>query len=1215
MKKKKSRLMGRRLGLEPLEDRRLLSATWYTFSTDMASVDANALEMWDRINQFRTDPVGMLYRIFDNPQNLYEFENFNASDPGTVRAAKDLEVDSAIKSWLTDENGNFLEGDALKAAVDQFLNEWYSLESVAPLALSSALSTVAKNYNDAMKLENNGASHRSEEDLLAQITNAGFTLAEGSVPAENISYAGKSEHSDSGYTFSPVSYLFSSFAIDWGVGDLAHRQNMLSTDATEIGINVQYVTNHTLAPWFTTVDFAQSATGARTDGAYLSGLIYSDGDGDGFYTAEEGLAWAGKITGYKITIEALDGDNVGKTVVIDTTSNGFSAYGAYQIFLENGSYNVTISGGAKIGGGTYFGDGFTQKITIADGTNVKADFRYQDISLGTPTLDLDSDEEGTGTEAVFSEAAAEAVALVQGNYAFTGIETLTRMSILFDVRPDGANEMLQVTIPENSSLIVSKNTVTGGIDIFGSAGIDVYGEILASLSYINLTEGYADLTARYITVSVSNGLYWSNPAMITLSITPTILPELTVSDAEVWEWETGSDAASGQKTLVFHVTLSMPARFDVSFDYTVIDGTALAGTNYSPTDECGSIALKTGESVAEIRVTVYGDYEINADLTLSLRLENIENADWTDRVIVGTIKDDDTPVASLADVDSYTGDVSYSFERGERRFLYSYTTDNEGLVKFSAVGNNMTLSVYNAWLPDAEVVTTSKWVDGRETVEWYAEKGTVYYIKLEGLYTFRNVSLSLMALDTDSAVSVDPLLDSDGRLAVSLDDDRLQIGTGANQWTLPYSVLGQLNSLALTASRPGAIFDLSYGDGAALTFDAGANRLNMGDFSFDLVGFAGYSLNGSNSRETLDVTGSDGNDLLVYDGSSGTLTLGYDSSDDPVAAPVTYSFTDITNLNFDGGGGTGDVAQIRDSASNDTVVCQSDGLTMTGGGHALTLVNFNDVSLTARSGGVNALSVSSTDWENMLLLTGTVRYTGTDDDAPFTLYATGLNSILVDASDSNGKVTLYGINDGDLNYWATLGYLKAQNTKTGLSVEVVSAKDLELEGVDESRQDQVTLVEADVDEFSRQEEQDKQVYTGIDAYLTQLKLTLPVWATSLKNKDDGQSAALTPTAENAAAIETPVDSPVEAVLAIEPETVLCVSGQNALDGQETAVDTLLEVWIAPDAADLDFSDDEDVTQSSPVVTDTALAQIPEDVVNWWMNETSAYRRKKYAVIF
>lgn len=1197
LKKRKNRPANRRLTLEPLEDRRLLSATWFQTCTIGDNIDAHALEMWDWINQFRADPNGMLYRVFNDPDQLYHFDSFNPVTH-TVRAAKDLEVDIAIKDWILKD----LTGDALKNEVDAFLQSWYSLESASPLAISSALSNAAQNHNQAM-IDANQAAHQvdGEKSLAERLEEIGFTN-----PAENIAYGGKERHTNSGSTFSVASYIFSAFAVDWGNPDLAHRTNMLSSARTEMGVNIKS-TNY-LGPFVTTVDFATGTHGADPDGAYLFGLIYNDRNGDGIYTAQnnEGLSPGSDGKGYKITITC----NTGASVFLNSTGNGLSKNGAYQIFLENGEYEVKISGGT-------FGDGYTRTVTISGGENVKADFTVQGMSLGTPTLDLDKDSSGTGTTAEFFEAGS-AVCLVTTNYEIEAT-ALTRMKIAFESRPDGADEMLNVAIPTGSSLRVLRNTVTGEIDIFGSADIGIYGEILQSLSYLNNKkgiDGFADLSERAIAVSVFNGLYWSDEAFVALTIQPTILPELSIADASVWEWEADSSAESGQKTLIFNATLSMLARFEVSFNYEITGGTAQAGINYSPFDSSGSVTIYEGEKRAEIRVTVYGNYEINQDLTLNLQVTDVTGvkniADWTDRVIIGTIQDDDTPIL-VENTTAWSRDVSESFERGNRRFLYAYETSMAGLVKWSAAGNNMTVTVYAGWSKGKEALATSTWVNGRETVEWYAAAGTKYYIKLEGLYTYRNPSLTRIALVSGApTVMVDPLLDDDGHLTASIDDNKLRLGTGANQWTLPLNILAQLKSLNLSSEQANAIFDFSFADGAGLSFDAGTKQLRYDDlFSLEFRGFVGYRLSGDNSRETLTVTGSDGNDRLVYDNGSGSLTLNYDKEDEEdEEEPVTIVFQDITNVEFDGGRGDGDIAQLSDSASNDTIVCRSNEVTISGGGHALLVKNFNDVTLATRGGGFNALSVRSSDWADMILQTGMIRFTGKENSSPYLLTAVGLNSIRVDASNATGRITLFGINDSDLNYWAKLGSVKALNTKTGLSVEVDSAADLELAGVEESRKNQVTLLEADVTDIDQEITQTNLVYTGIDKYQRSLKLTLPVWATSLT-----MPGYEPPTALAAEALANP--APLEIFETLKTAVSPLSDSQNDVESPLPVMDAIsADALITSLALESDETKETlDSNEPIPAAADAVLERMPNDLFPWWPDETSVYRRKKYATLF
>ncbi|MBO7722374.1 MAG: hypothetical protein J6S27_01170, partial [Thermoguttaceae bacterium] len=82
----------RRLAFESLEQRQMLDATWYAYAPANSTVSADELEMWDWVNQLRGDPTGMLYKIFNDPQDLYRFDSLYQSH---TPIAKDGEVDRA----------------------------------------------------------------------------------------------------------------------------------------------------------------------------------------------------------------------------------------------------------------------------------------------------------------------------------------------------------------------------------------------------------------------------------------------------------------------------------------------------------------------------------------------------------------------------------------------------------------------------------------------------------------------------------------------------------------------------------------------------------------------------------------------------------------------------------------------------------------------------------------------------------------------------------------------------------------------------------------------------------------------------------------------------------------------------------------------------------------------------------------------------------------
>ena len=119
---------------------------------------------------------------------------------------------------------------------------------------------------------------------------------------------------------------------------------------------------------------------------------------------------------------------------------------------------------------------------------------------------------------------------------------------------------------------------------------------------------------------------------------------LFVSDPVITEGDSGSDTAT------FEIELSRTAPEAMSFSYTTIDGTAVAGQDYTATE--GTLDFAPGQRTAEITVPVLGDTEGEPAEWFSLALEptTATPVDLTDAVGVAEIRDTDAgalPVISI----------------------------------------------------------------------------------------------------------------------------------------------------------------------------------------------------------------------------------------------------------------------------------------------------------------------------------------------------------------------------------------------------------------------------------------------------------------------------------------------------------------------------------------------------------------------------------------
>ena len=104
-----------------------------------------------------------------------------------------------------------------------------------------------------------------------------------------------------------------------------------------------------------------------------------------------------------------------------------------------------------------------------------------------------------------------------------------------------------------------------------------------------------------------------------------VLPTLSVEDAT---------AIEGRR-LAFRVTLMPAATEEVTVDYATSDGTATAGTDYTPTS--GTLTFAAGETEKTVRVATTTDEADEDSETLTLTLSNPDCATLADATATGTV--------------------------------------------------------------------------------------------------------------------------------------------------------------------------------------------------------------------------------------------------------------------------------------------------------------------------------------------------------------------------------------------------------------------------------------------------------------------------------------------------------------------------------------------------------------------------------------------------
>ena len=124
--------------------------------------------------------------------------------------------------------------------------------------------------------------------------------------------------------------------------------------------------------------------------------------------------------------------------------------------------------------------------------------------------------------------------------------------------------------------------------------------------------------------------------------------QASIADARMEEGD------SGMADLDFTVTLSVAGDLEVTVAYATADGTASAGADYQATS--GELRFAPGETEQTVSVPVLGDLRPEVDETFTVTLSNPVNAETDRAEATGTIVNDDTAQASIADMGAEEGD-------------------------------------------------------------------------------------------------------------------------------------------------------------------------------------------------------------------------------------------------------------------------------------------------------------------------------------------------------------------------------------------------------------------------------------------------------------------------------------------------------------------------------------------------------------------------------
>ena len=262
----------------------------------------------------------------DEAQLYLEYVNRSRANPAAealrLRDTTDADVLAAYSAWGVD----------LALMVSQF----NAITSAPPLSFNSNLIAAARGHSYWMYLNNSQSHYEGTNDTGDRLTAAGYNWSGW---GENIYAYAKS-----------VWYGYAGLNVDWGPGTAGmqtppgHRENLHEPRFREVGIGVFNGSNTNVGPQLVTQDF-----GDRFGSTPLvTGVVYYDLNGNGYYDAGEGLG--------------------GITVNVSGSSYYAvsAASGGYSVPSANGSRTVTFTG---------IGLDSTQKVaTVTNGNNAKVDF-------------------------------------------------------------------------------------------------------------------------------------------------------------------------------------------------------------------------------------------------------------------------------------------------------------------------------------------------------------------------------------------------------------------------------------------------------------------------------------------------------------------------------------------------------------------------------------------------------------------------------------------------------------------------------------------------------------------------------------------------------------------------------------------------------------------------------------------------------------------------
>ena len=222
--------------------------------------------------------------------------------------------------------------------------------------------------------------------------------------------------------------------------------------------------------------------------------------------------------------------------------------------------------------------------------------------------------------------------------------TVQFSSLTYSINENSGNATITVTRNGGSSGAIavsyatSNGTATAGQDYTASSGTLNWadGDAAAKNFTIPIMDDVSLESNESINITLSNptgGAAIGSPGASVLTIIDNdSTPSISINDVTQAE-------GNGPNQMLFDVTLSAASNQSVSVSYSTLNGTAIAGQDYTAVSS--SVTFNAGEISKQITVNIIGDFTIEPDESFFVNLTNSTGAPIFDSQGVGTLLNDD----------------------------------------------------------------------------------------------------------------------------------------------------------------------------------------------------------------------------------------------------------------------------------------------------------------------------------------------------------------------------------------------------------------------------------------------------------------------------------------------------------------------------------------------------------------------------------------------